>query len=131
VGTEDDVRDPLAGFSLSLPGEVEALFQKTLASLPEDFAGHRWRGYLYLYWGKPRLALNEFVWRFDNAPLQQEAVDEAIDDLVVALKACCGHTLAGQRFMDYQKLGPHGKDGEPGTADDLKDPIAAILKGKE
>ncbi|NQT53167.1 carbohydrate binding domain-containing protein, partial [bacterium] len=119
-GTEDDVQNPLAAVQWKPSAEAEALFQKTLKSLPEDFRGRRWRGHLYLYWGKPELALKEFVRRYDEAPLEQKALDEAIDDLVVALKGYCGHTLAGERFMAYQKHGPKGEDGQLGTADDLE-----------
>jgi len=126
-GTEDDIINPLANVRWSPPAEVEALFKKTLASLPEDFQGRRWRGYLYLYWDKPDLALKEFVKRYDEAPLEQKAVDEAIGDLVVALKAHCGHTLAGERFMKYQKFGPKGEDGKLGTDDDLTDPLKDLL----
>jgi len=126
-GTEDDVEDPLVKVQWTPPPEIEALFKKTVAGLPQDFQGRRWRGYLYLYWGKPELALKEFAWRYDHAPLEQKAIDEAIDDLVVALKACCGHALAGERFLDYQKYGPKGRDGKAGTADDLTDPLKEIL----
>jgi len=127
-GTEDDVANPLAKVQWTPPPEIEALFKKTVAGLPQDFQGRRWRGYLYLYWGKPELAIKEFAWRYDRAPLEQKAVDEAIDDLVVALKACHGHALAGERFLDYQKYGPKGRDGKAGSADDLTDPLKGILK---
>ena len=128
--TEDDVEDPLASVTWTPTAEIDALFRKTLASLPEDFEGHRWRGYLYLYWGKADLALKEFVARYNEAPLEQKAVDEAIDDLVVALKAYCGHTLVAQQFMEYQKYGPKGKDGKLGTADDLTNPLQGIFDRK-
>ena len=124
--TEDDLKNPLAEVKYTLPPEVEALFKKTLAGLPTDFRGRRSRGYLYLYWGKSDLALKEFAQRYNDAPLQQKAVDEAIDDLVVALKAHHGHTLAGEQFMAYQKFGPKGKDGKSGTADDLTNPLAGL-----
>lgn len=126
-GTEDDIEDPLAQVRYSPPAEIEALFKKTLDGLKTDFQGRRWRSYLYLYWGKSELALKELVLRYDEAPLEQKALDEAIDDLIVALKAYCGHTLAGERFMDYQKFGPKGKDGKLGTEDDLTDPLKDIL----
>jgi len=127
-GTEDDTTDPLAAVQWTPPAEIETLFERTLKDLPEDFAGRRWRGYLYLYWGKPGEALKEFVARYDACPLEQKAIDQCIDDVVVALKAHCGHTLAGEQFMDYQKYGPKGKDGKLGTEDDLQDPIREILK---
>ena len=127
-GTEDDLKNPLAEAKWVPPPEIEAIFKKTLVSLPKDFRSRRWRGYLYLYWGKPDMALGEFVRRYDEAPLEQKAVDEAINDLVVALKAYHGHTLAGEQFMAYQKFGPKGKDGKSGTADDLANPLAGLSK---
>jgi hypothetical protein len=126
-GTEDDMTDPLAGVQWQPPPEAETLFEETLASLAEGAGGRRSRGYLYLYWGKPQAALRQFVRAYDAAPLEQRAMDQAIDDLVVALKACCGHTRAGEEFMDYQKHGPPGEDGRTGTADDLNDPLAQLL----
>jgi len=131
VGTEDDAANPLEDVRYVVSPEAEAQFAETLASLPEDFGGRRWRGYLCLYWGKPREALAEFVWRFDHAPLKEKAINTAIDDIVVALKACYGHTLAGERFMQYQKLGPAGPDGQKGTDDDLTDPTRDVLKPRE
>jgi tetratricopeptide (TPR) repeat protein len=127
-GTGDDIENPLARVQYAPAREIEARFQKTLEELKPDFMGRRWRGYLHLYWGKPDLALREFIRRYDEAPLEQQAIDEAIDDIVVALKAYCGHTLAGERFMAYQQLGPKGEDGRLGTADDLTDPLKEILK---
>jgi len=127
-GTEDDLINPLADVQWAPPADINALFKKTLEGLPEDFAGRRWRAYLYLYWGKPKLALKEFAWRFDHAPLQERAISEAIDDVVVGLKAHQGHSLIGERFMDYQKYGPEGKDGVAGSPDDLTDPLAGLLK---
>lgn len=127
-GTEDDATDPLADVRWTPPAEVETLFERTLKDLPEDFAGRRWRGYLYLYWGKPAQALAEFIRRYDAAPLQQAAINQAIDDIVVGLKAYHGHTLAGERFMAYQKYGPKGEDGKHGTPDDLSDPLKPVLE---
>ena len=112
------------------PADVEALFKKTLGSLPDDFAGRRWRGYLHLYWGKPQEALRTFTWRFDNAPLQQKTIDEAIDDVIVGLKAYVGHTLAGEQFMDYQKYGPEGQDGKKGTPDDPRNPLDGLFENE-
>ena len=130
AGTEDDVADPLAKIQYAPPADVEALFKKTLGSLPDDFAGRRWRGYLHLYWGKPQEALRTFTWRFDNAPLQQKTIDEAIDDVIVGLKAYVGHTLAGEQFMDYQKYGPEGQDGKKGTPDDPRNPLDGLFENE-
>jgi len=127
-GTGDELVNPLADVQWAPPAHIDALFKKTLEGLPEDFAGRRWRGYLYLYWGKPKLALKELVWRFDHAPLQERAINEAIDDVVVGLKAHSGHTLAGEQFMDYQRYGPEGKDGKKGNDDDLKDVLEGLFK---
>ena len=125
-GTDDDPDNPLAKVACTPPADVEALFRQTLAGLGADLAGRRWRGYLHLYWGKGELALREFVWRYDHAPIEQKTIDEAIDDVVVGLKAHFGHTLAGEQFVEYQKFGPKGRDGTLGTADDLEDPLASL-----
>lgn len=129
-GTQDDVVNPFADIRWTPPPEVEAQFNKTLQGLPKDLSGLRARGYLYLYWGKPVAAIAEFARRYEQAPIGQQAADEAVDDLLVALKAHHGHTLAGEPFLDYLKYGPKGKDGKAGTNDDLVDPVAEVLKAK-
>ncbi|HUT01306.1 MAG TPA: hypothetical protein VM031_02535 [Phycisphaerae bacterium] len=129
-GTEDDVADPFADVRWAPPPEADALFSKTLDALPRSLGGLRARGYLYLYWGKPVQAMAEFARRYEQMPPDHSAASESVDDLLVALKACHGHTLAGGQLLEYLKLGPKGKDGKAGTNDDLSDPIADILKGK-
>ena len=128
TGTEDDLRDPLADVHVSLPSEADALFKKTLDGLPSGLAGLRTRGYLYLYWGKPDLALKEFAEQYRRSPMAQGEMTRAVDDLIVGLRAVTGHTLFGERFVDYQQFGPMGKDGKLGTGDDLADPVEEALR---
>lgn len=126
AGTKDDLEDPLAKVVWRPPPEAEALFKETLAGLPEDFDGRRWRGYLHLYWGKPELALKELVGCYEAAVAERRGVEQAADDVAMALKARFGHTAIAQRFIAYRRLGPKGRDGKMATADDLRDPLKSL-----
>ena len=50
----------------------------------------------------------------------------AIQKVAAALKAVDKNLGRANRFILYQKHGPAGEDGKPGTADDLKDPLAKL-----
>ena len=70
------------------------------------------------------------VYRKYRAPLDQAALDRAVDDLVVALRACHGHPAGAERMVQFLNFGAAGPDGKPGTKDDLADPLEAILSEK-
>lgn len=42
------------------------------------------------------------------------------------LKARDGHLFSGDAFYKFQKSGPNGEDKQPGTEDDLSNPLAAV-----
>ncbi len=129
-GTDDDLKDPVGSFPCAVPGEAAAAFKKTIEGLPQDFGGRRCRGYLCLFAGEPALALKEFAKGFPLTLLDQKSTEDATDDIVVALRAYYGHPSAGERFIEYVKYGPNGKDGKPGTGDDLADPVGETLGKK-
>lgn len=129
-GTEDDLKDPVGSFPCAIPAEAATVFKKAIEGLPQDFGGRRRRGYLYLFAGDPALALKEFAKSFPLTLLDQKSTEDATDDIVLALRAYYGHPFAGERFIEYVKYGPNGKDGKPGTGDDLTDPVREILEKK-
>ena len=119
AGTQDDLADPLAAFEPPFDPEHDTEFRQATASAKSL----REKGYLRLYWGKPKEALQALK----QAYLTCRAVDRldgAANDVVVGLKAAQGHALGLDRFYLYQQYGPKGKDGQAGTADDLTDPLA-------
>jgi len=124
-GTEDDLEDPLAKVPYGVPADTVALYKKVADSLPVDFAGRRARGYLYLFAGEPRLAAREFARGFPLTFLDQRSTEDATDDLVAVLRACCGHPLAGDQLIQFIKYGPNGPDGKP-----LANPLQTVLENK-
>jgi len=121
TGTKDDLRSPLAGVALETPREYE-LLDALAASLP--VSDHRGRGYVHLLKGDPAAALAEF--RSGYAVAGEVGLADAIYDVATALKAIDGHTLRANRYLLFQKHGPSGKDGKPGTKDDLADPLRDV-----
>ena len=47
-------------------------------------------------------------------------------DIAIGLKALNGTPVGMDAFVAFQRYGPNGPDGKPGTADDLKDPLAGL-----
>lgn len=121
TGTKDDLQNPLAKSVVKRPGEYELLDALT-AGLP--VTDHRGRGYAHLLEGNAAEALTEF--RSAYAVAGRAKLTEAIYDVGTAIKALDGHTLRANRYLLFQKHGPVGKDGKPGTPDDLADPLKGI-----
>jgi hypothetical protein len=50
------------------------------------------------------------------------------DMILIGVRAVRGHSVGLDAFYNFVNYGPAGPDGKPGTADDLADPFAALLK---
>ena len=52
----------------------------------------------------------------------------AANTMVIAeiLRSIDGHVGRANQMINFQRYGPDGEDGKPGTADDLKDPLAGL-----
>jgi tetratricopeptide (TPR) repeat protein len=125
-GTDDDLADPLAGVAFSPDPRIDALFEAALDAQPDTTAGHRTRGWVYLLWCKPRQALGQFKQAFAKCSLDPSALAQAVDDVERGLRALHGTAVGIDAFARYQNYGPNGPDQRPGTADDLKDPLAGF-----
>ena len=99
------------------------MLQEVLDKQPDDHRGHRMRGYVYLFMDKPREAVAEFKLAYQLCPVEEKAVQRAVDDAAVALRAYHGTVLAAQEFLEFQQYGPNGPDGKKGTDDDIVDPL--------
>ena len=130
-GTEDDLTDPLRElpkdyWDAHAPPDprVDAAFQAALDEQPNTYEGYRARGYLDLAWGRCEKGAEEMREAYKHCPLTQRGLVQAITDVAVAIKAQDGDIARANQYLLFKKHGPKGKDGKPGTEDDLRDPLA-------
>jgi len=121
AGTADDLQDPLAAVPLPKAeplGKLDDLLART-----DPLDAHL------------RMSLCMQHRRFDMALVEamaayRAATDEKLADpiyaVATALKAMDGDLLRANRYLMFQQAGPAGKDGRPGTGDDLADPLQGI-----
>ena len=119
LGTKDDVPDPLAQYKLPPNAERDTLFAEAAKRLRPDPLE---LGYLYICWDKPTEALRAFRRCYLEARTATE-VQAAATRMARAMRAMGAAEAEVDAFFDFQNYGPHGKDGKPRTADDLKDPV--------
>ena len=123
LGTQDDLGNPLTGFQPALP----ATHLKWLASQANDLSqGGKYRhaAYAYLHMGDAGRALSALKRARGLCPFEADAINEMTRDILTAFKALNGHTFGADPVIAFMQYGPDGKDGRPGTADDLADPLA-------
>ena len=123
AGTDDDLKNPLDTVEIPCSPERVKLLTELMEQLPDDHKGHRIRGYAYLFLEKPKEAVAEFKLAYQLCPVEEKAVQQAVDDAAIGLKAYHGTVLAAQRFLEYQEYGASGPDGQAGTDDDIEDPL--------
>lgn len=127
VGTADDIADPFADADLAEPARDQA-FAEALTAQGDDWRGHLARATLYRYQGKTREALPELKRAFDLAPMEEEPIRAVAQATMRVLTQLTGSPAAAERYADFQRYGTAGPDGKAGSADDLTDPVAALLK---
>ncbi|MFO7899950.1 MAG: hypothetical protein R6V58_12930 [Planctomycetota bacterium] len=120
-GTEDDLSNLLSEIEVPAAKEYELLDVLT-ATL--DVTDHRGHGYVLLLKGDAKGALAEF--RCGHAVAQGDAFSQTIYDVATAIKAIDGHVMRANAYLRFQNTGPAGKDGTPGTQDDLAAPLADV-----
>ncbi|MFP4057531.1 MAG: tetratricopeptide repeat protein [Candidatus Brocadiia bacterium] len=120
-GTDDDLADPTADIRLPPEPRRDKLFaeaERRLATEPDRL------GYLYIIWDKPAKALAAFR-RYYLETVEPERLQRAVTLLTRAMRAVDRPESEIDAFFEFQNYGPNGKDGKPGTGDDLADPLAA------
>ena len=123
VGTDDDLENVLATTEVPSTPERDQMLQQILDRQPDDYRGHRLRGYVYLFMDKPKEAVAESKLAYQLCPVEEKAVQQAVDDAATGLRASHGTALAAQEFLEFQQHGPNGPDGKKGTDDDINDPL--------
>ncbi len=96
-------------------------FQAALDAQPKGSEGHRAKGFLYVYWGKPKEGAGQFLLALKTASLAQ--LPAAAQELVlVGMKAHTASFRGLDRVFEYLTYGPKGKSGN----DAIPDPFAGL-----
>lgn len=120
-GTDDDLKDPLAEVPLSKAAPLGKLDKLLTGAGPLE---HSLRLSVCMQHRRFDMALVEALAAYRAAT--GEKLTNEIYQVATVLKAADGHLLRANRYLMFQKLGPAGKDGKPGTADDLADPLQGV-----
>ena len=124
AGTADDLVNPLDECGYPADSERHQAFAAAFPTLGNDADAAHHRATLCLYIGQPRAALYYFMEAFRRGQ-GNKFQDRGIALVVNGLRAAQGHSLGLTEAVTYVVYGPNGKDGKPGTADDLPDPFQA------
>ena len=127
AGDAGELKDPLAGVGYPSYPAREQVFAEARKQAGADARAMRYRAMTYLYTGHPKEALRCFMDAFGRAS-SDEMSAAGHDMIVIGARAVRGHSVGLDAFYNFVNYGPAGPDGKPGTADDLADPFAALLK---
>lgn len=121
--TADDVRgNHLAGvrYPPSNPAR-DGRFAPAIKSQPATYEGYRARGFLYVYWGKPKEAAQQFRLAFKACP--DSSVAAASHELVlIGMKAYTASFYGLETIFEYISYGPKGKTGK----ENIPDPFGGL-----
>jgi tetratricopeptide (TPR) repeat protein len=126
-GTDDDLKDPLAGVQYPSYPDREKAFAEARKQAGDDVRAMRYRAFTWLYCARPKEALRCFMDAFARAATD-EIVLTANDMILIGARAARGHAVGLEAFYQFVNYGPAGPDGKRGTEDDLADPFAPLLK---
>lgn len=128
LGTKDDLESPLASFQIQYSSTENQLFESAISRAPRDWNGRLARGNLYMFWAKPKEALMELRMGLALAPLEQSAIQALTDRILVVLVEVGKDPSLADRYIQFQRFGPAGVDGKPGTSDDLQNVLDVAMK---
>jgi tetratricopeptide (TPR) repeat protein len=121
--TDDDIKtNRLAEVKYpTLAAEANGQFEAAIKAQPDGYDGYRAKGFLYVYWGKPKEGAAQFRLAFKAASLAQ--VPAAAQELVlVGMKAHTASFRGLDRIFEYLNHGPKGKSGK----ENIPDPFAGL-----
>jgi tetratricopeptide (TPR) repeat protein len=127
AGTKDDLNDPLADVPYPKLPQRERALAEARTRAGDDATASRFRAATFTYTGHPTQALKMYLDAFARATAR-EFQSAGYDMIVVGARAVRGHAVGLETFFDFVNHGPNGPDGRKGTADDLDDPFAPLLK---
>jgi tetratricopeptide (TPR) repeat protein len=131
VGTDDDAKNVFESTQPKDDAEREKALEVSRSYYQWEYPTYdqyRKKGYLFLLTGQPKQALVAFQKEYSTCPAADaKALGDATDDVLRALKAITGNLQAGERFLEFQKYGAAGPDGQAGSGDDLRDPVEEVL----
>lgn len=131
--TEDDLNNPLDDMHAPPSARRDAIIREVLSNRPKnDF---RARGYMYLFSDEPEKALKEFYKHYLTCLMVPNRLARGYVDLTRAVTAVTGRLADIDQIEAWLTHGAEGKDGQPSTEDDLKNPfpeevIASLLPAK-
>jgi|GEM_PF-4350243 len=127
AGTDDDLRNPMAGEWLKLEANIRQGLQERIDRWAVSNERLADSAYAHLYLGNKKKALRSFQRGFALAPATNQQMANAIADLEIGLKAATGNLPSAERLHKFLNHGPDGPDGKSNTDDDLTDPVAEVL----
>ena len=127
-GTDDDLKNPLDAFGYPTYPERERALASVREAAGDTAQAARLRAFTYLYTGHPKLALRHFLDAFSRTTSSSDLKRYGSDLLLIGVRAAQGHGVGFEKFVAFVNFGPAGRDGKQGTADDLDDPFARLMK---
>lgn len=124
--TADDLTNLLDAVKPPQEAERDQAIAEALTRQPKTYWGRRTSGHIALLWENPCEALEHFRAAYPLAPNDNEGLTMAINDLVVVLKAIKGHVLLSEQLLNFIQYGMNGPDKQPGTGDDLTNPLDSL-----
>ncbi len=94
----------------------EKRFTDAVKAQPASYEGYRAKGFLYVYWGKPKESAQQFQLAFRACP--DASVAAASQELVlIGMKAYRSSFHGLEQVFEYISFGPKGKSGKENIAD--------------
>jgi len=125
-GTADDLKNPLLDAPPLNDERRNALFTAKLDTLPNNWTGWNNRATIYMYLDQPDEAFQALRKSFEMCPMNEKDLQTATDALSGFIIRNTKDVKLAESLVDYIMFGQMGKDGQGGTADDLKDPAQDI-----
>ena len=118
---------------MDIPRLQDAVRQDARSALAASGAPSDWNGWLLrsarlLWLDSPADAMDAASKAFASCPLADASLQTCAEALVRPLLVATRDANVAQTALDYLLHGSMGKDGLPGTEDDLEDPLPALRK---
>lgn len=126
AGTADDLKNPLLDAPPLNDERRNALFTAKLDTLPNNWIGWNNRATIYMYLDQPDEAFQALRKSFEMCPMNEKDLQTATDALSGFIIRNTKDVKLAESLVNYIMFGQMGKDGQSGTADDLKDPAQDI-----